>query len=139
MRTVGLVWTSKTLQITGSGEFATNKYKIRDVTKTDKGGRLDHVEKLIRVEKETGKRTVIAEGECGAVTESTIVTEKPVTPVPPTKQPKTPLAVTGGADLGFTIGAAAAALLALGAGAVFYSRRRRLAHAPAVAEDSNLG
>lgn len=131
------VWTSKTIQITGSGEFATNKYKIRDVTKTDKGGRLDHVEKLIRVEKETGKRTVIAEGECGAVTESTTVNERPVTPVPPTTPPKTPLAVTGGADLGI-VGAAAAALLALGAGAVFYSRRRRLAHAPAVAEESNL-
>lgn len=131
------VWTSKTLQITGSGEFATNKYKIRDVTKTDKGGRLDHVEKLIRVEKETGKRTVIAEGECGEVTESTIVKEKPVTPVPPANPPKTPLAVTGGADLGL-IGLVAAGLLALGGGAVLYGRRRRLAHAPAVAEESNL-
>lgn len=106
------VWTSKAITVTGSGTVKTDEYLISDVLpKGAESGRLDHVEKLIRIEKETGERTVIAEGECGAASESTIVKPKPA------------LAVTGSA--GWMALAATGGALALGGVMLLALRQRR--------------
>jgi LPXTG-motif cell wall-anchored protein len=109
-----LVWTSRPLAVTGAGRFDTESYRVGDVVpKGTTGGRLDHVEQLIRVEKSTGGREVIAVGACGAASESTIIKEKaPALPI------------TGGQSTALAALAGVVLILLGGAAAVVQHRRR---------------
>lgn len=119
------VWTSAAVKITGAGTFQTNSYRVSDVVRAgSEQGRLDHVEQLIRIDKATGDREVVAVGECGAETESTIIRNPP------------PLSITGGQSM-VVAGVLGVALL-LGGAVLFTARRQRQSLAAQVRECSDL-
>lgn len=120
------VWTSKKVTITKSGEYKTNEYLISDVLPEGATeGRLDHVEKLIRIDKETGEKEILDTGKCGEVSESTIIQKPGIPPVV-----ERVLATTGeNGTLPLIAGSAAALLLGGAALATVAIRRRKLATA----------